>query len=72
MPLRPALALILLLPMLSAGCTGVHERAPAPYPALLPLEQILGTPSTATDPGPELAARGAALRRRAAELRELD
>lgn len=73
MPVRPALvALIALLPLLLVACTGTRDGTAAPYPALLPLEQILGAPSTQADPSPVLAARGAALRGRAAVLRQQD
>jgi hypothetical protein len=44
------------------------EGPPGPPPALQPLEGILPEPSTREDPAPDLAARAAVLRARAAAI----
>lgn len=60
--------LTLFLPLaLLAACAA---RTDAPYPALLPLDTLLTEAAPAPDPAPALEARAAALRARAAQLRQ--
>lgn len=72
--MRPLL--VLLIPMLLLSCAGdgTPHGAQAPYPVLLPIDQILVDAAPAPDPAPDPAAdlttRANALRARAAVLRQ--
>lgn len=80
--MRAARLVVSLLTPLLAGCATFPalDAAPKPaatkavYPALLPVDELLARvpPPPATDPAAELAARAAALKARAAALRQAD
>lgn len=63
---------VLLIPMLLISCAsgGTPPDAQAPYPVLLPIDQILVDATPAPDPTADLASRASALRARAAVLRQ--